>query len=679
MQPATGNGTASASEQRKTTCNRDCPDACSIVATVQDGKITQLGGDPDHPITQGFLCYRTSHFLQQQYAPDRLTTPLLRNPQSGKLEPVSWERAFDVAAETLSRIRRESGPAAIFHYRSGGTLGMVPKVVDLFFEHFGPVTVKRGDICSGAGDYAQEIDFGVEDSSDVFDLLNAKSILLWGKNVWVSSPHMIPILRQARERGARLTLIDPVWHRTATLCERYVAVRPGGDFALAMAVARHLYEAGKWVKNAAAFCDHLPEFTALCLRQTVAEWAAQADVSLAEVEHLAEALSTAAPATILVGWGMGRRGNGVAIVRALDALGAVTGNLGVPGGGVSFYFKRRGAFDTSFCRGSAARTVCEPRFGPDILAASDPPIRAVWITAGNPVAMLPDSQATVQALKSREFVVVVDSWLSDTAELATLVLPCNTLLEADDVLGAYGHHYLGVARPVVPPPPGVKSDLEIIQGLASRLGLADVVAGSARDWQARMVAPKLHPHGVTLETIEAGPVRSPLAPKVIFAAVPDTGSDAENALRPTGFATPSGRVNLLHDPGLVEAAAPPSLNSDYPLLLLSLSTEKSQSSQWPVAPQGPAVLTVHPSVAAAQGLAEGALATLESRLASMTVQLHLDPRQRQDVALVPKGGHLRDGRCPNALIAAKLTDAGEGGALYDEPVRLRPHSKATQV
>lgn len=651
--------------QRKTTCNRDCPDACSIVATVKEGRITHLGGDPDHPITQGFLCYRTSHFLNQQYAPDRVTQPLLRSPQTGKLEPVSWDRALTFAAEALLRIRAESGPAAIFHYRSGGTLGMVPKIVDLFFEHFGPVTVKRGDICSGAGDYAQETDFGVEDSSDVFDLYNAKSILLWGKNVWASSPHLIPILREAKRRGARLTLIDPVWHRTATLCERTIAVRPGGDFALAMAVAQRLHQQGKWTPQAAQFCDHLPEFTALCQQKSVAAWAHDADVTLAEVDHLAQALSDAAPATILVGWGMGRRGNGVAIVRALDALGAVSGNLGVPGGGVSFYFKRRAAFDTSFCSGRSARTVCEPLFGRDILAASDPPIRAVWITAGNPVAMLPESLTTVQALSSRELVVVVDNWLSDTAELATLVLPCNTLLEADDVLGAYGHHYLGVARPVVPPPPEVKSDLEIIQALAERVGLAHVVAGSARDWQQRMVTPLLQPHGVTLEQLEAGPVRSPLASPVIFA--PKPGDTV-----PSGFATASGRVNLIHDPALATAAAPPQLDAEYPLLLLSLSTEKSQSSQWPVPPSGPAVLTVHPDVATAIGLGEGALAQLESRLAPLVVQLHLDPRQRRDVALMPKGGHLRAGRCANALVAAKLTDAGEGGALYDEPVRLRP-------
>lgn len=642
-------------ELRKTTCNRDCPDACSIVATVEDGKVVHLGGDPDHPITRGFLCYRTSHFLEQQYSPQRLRAPLLRNPATGRLEEVSWERALDFAAAELLRIRAESGPAAIFHYRSGGTLGLLGAVTDLFFEKFGPTTSKRGDICSGAGDAAQIEDFGIEDSSDVHDLLNARHILLWGKNVFVSSPHLIPILREARARGAELVLIDPVHHKTAGLCSRFIQPRPGGDFALAMAVAQRLFDNGWIDPEAASYCDHLDEFRALARSRTLASFCEEADVTPAEVEDLARRLGVERPCAIQVGWGMGRRWNGAAVVRALDALCAVSGNLGVSGGGVSFYYKRRGAFDTSFVRGLAPRTVCEPLFGREILEMKDPPIRAVWITAGNPVTMLPESLTTVEALRTRELVIVADSWLSDTAELATLVLPTNTLLEADDVLGAYGHHYLGVARPVVPPPPGVKSDLEIVQGLAERVGLTAELAGSARDWQRRIVEPKLKPHGVTLETIEAGPVKNPLAAQILF--------------RDRRFATPSGRVNLVHEP---TPPAPFSSTGGYPLTLLSVSSEKSQCSQWPRLPSGPAVVTLHPDAAA--GHADGALARLESRIAGITVRVRHDPAQRRDVALMAKGGHLRDGRCANALIGAALTDRGEGGALYDEPVRLVPHS-----
>ena len=137
----------------KTSCNRDCPDACGIVATVEDGRVVRIQGDLEHPVTRGFLCYRTNRFLSRQYDPDRLTTPLIR--EGAELVPVSWERALDLIAETMLRIRKESGPAAILNYRSGGSLGIMKHVTDYFFERFGPVTIKSGDICSGAGDAAQ--------------------------------------------------------------------------------------------------------------------------------------------------------------------------------------------------------------------------------------------------------------------------------------------------------------------------------------------------------------------------------------------------------------------------------------------------------------------------------------------------------------------------------------------
>ena len=636
---------------RKTLCNRDCPDACGIVATVEDGRVTKIRGDKDHPITRGFLCYRTSLFLSTQYSADRLTTPLLRT--NGDFHPISWDEALDLAAERLTIIRRDSGPAAIFHYRSGGSLGLLKHLSDYFFEQFGPVTTKRGDICSGAGDAAQEADFGDSDSHDVFDLLNSRNILLWGKNVFTSSPHLVPILRGARAKGAKLIQIDPIHHKTSILCDRYIQPRPGSDFALTMAITQILFQQGWIDPEAPGYCDHVDEFHALAKGRSVAEWCQEADVSTEVAYDLARRLGQDKPTSILVGWGMGRRINGAGAVRALDALCALSGNIGIPGGGVSFYFKRRGAFDTSFIQGArvAPRTVCEPLFGPEVLRMKDPEIRAVWVTAGNPVTMLPESETTRRALQSRDFVVVVDSFLTDTARLAHLVLPTTTLLEADDLLGSYGHHWIGVATPVVQPPQGVRSDLEIVQALADRVGLGPVMAGETREWKRRMIRPKLEPHGITLETLEAAPIRNPLPPKVLFA-------DRK-------FSTKTGRVNLM-------TQAPPSgvPAPDYPLFLMSLSTERAQSSQWAAREEGPATVTVHPM--AACGIGDGEICRLESRIASMTVRLRHDSKQRPDVALVPKGGHLRDGRCANALLRARTTDLGEGGALYDEHVRLVP-------
>jgi anaerobic selenocysteine-containing dehydrogenase len=634
------------SETRRTICNRDCPDACGIVATVEDGRITRIQGDPNHPVTQGFLCYRTNQFLRRQYAEDRLTKPLVRT--DGELKPASWDEALDRVASELCRIREESGPEAVFHYRSGGTLGMlVAQISDLFFERFGPVTVKRGDICSGAGEEAQNLDFGVSDSSDLDDLLHAKHIILWGKNVFTSSPHTIPVLKRARERGAELVLVDPVHHETRRLCHRFVQPRPAGDFALAMAVARRLFERGFVDPDAPRYCRDLEGFEALAMSRSVEDRCAEADVAPEVVDDLAGRFHEG-PVTILVGWGMARRKRGGAIVRALDALGAVSGNVGRRGAGVSYYFQRRRAF-RSLTSETPPRTIPEPLFGPEVLRTEAPPIRAIWVTAGNPAAMLPDANAVAEALRTRELTVVVDSWLSDTAELADVVLPTNTLLEADDLVGAYGHHHIGEARPVVSPPPDVKSDLEIFQALSERVGLGGAFAGDAEAFKRRLLRDE-----VPLERLREGAVRNPLADRVIFEG--------------RRFATDDGRAHLVTEgPGPLEASP------HYPLTLLSLSTPSSQSSQWAKDAPQRAVVTVHPD--SAGGVADGEEGELVSAVGALVVRVKHDDRQRRDVAIVPKGGHLRDGACANAITRAQLTDIGEGGALYDEPVLIRPLSR----
>ncbi len=634
----------------RTTCNRDCPDACGIVATVEDGRVKRIQGDPDHPVTQGFLCYRTSRFLERQYDPERITSPLVK--RNGAFHPVSWDDALDRIAEKMLRIKTESGAAAILHYRSGGTLGIMKFLNDRLFELFGPCAVKSGDICSGAGDAAQLADFGEEDSNDLFDLLNAKTILIWGKNPHVSSVHLLPILKDAREKGARIVMIDPVRHRGADLAELYVQPRPGGDIALALGIARRLFETGKADPLAATYCDHLDAFRALAFSRDLQAWATLADVTPAELVRVAD-LYAAGPSAILVGWGMQRKANGSATVRLLDALGAISGNLGVSGGGVSFYFKRRGAFDTSFGGKGVEppRQLLEPVLGREILEAADPAIRMVWVTAGNPVAMLPDSHTVKRALETRELTVVVDSFLTDTARAAHVVLPTTTMLEDDDLVGAYGHHWLGEVRPVVPAPDGVKTDYAVAQALAQRLGLHEHFADDTETWKKRFLG-RVSDKGATLEAIRDGYVRNPIAAKILFA-------DRK-------FKTPTGRVNLIHeaDP---EPARP---TAERPLLLMAFSTEKAQSSQWahPRGQDGPAVATLHPE--AADGFHDGELARITSELGAMDVRLKFDARQRHDVVLMAKGGWLKDGRCANALIPAAATDAGGGARYYDTPVRV---------
>ena len=640
----------------RTTCNRDCPDACGILATVQDGVVTQLKGDPEHPVTRGFLCFRTSRFLELQNGPDRVRQPLVR--KNGELAPASWDEALGLIADKLLQVRRESGPAAIFHYRSGGSLGILKHLTDLFFDSFGPCTGKVGDICSGAGEAAQLHDLGTSDSNDLFDLMNSRHIVLWGKNPAVSNVHLVPILKEARERGAELVLIDPVHHKSVGLADQHLQPAPGSDFELALGIARVLFDSGRTDPRAVDWCDNLPAFEALVHSRTVEQWAAATDLPAAALRQLADRFA-AGPTAILVGWGMQRRQRGGAIVRALDALAAISGNLFRSGGGVSFYFRRRKAFRPFGPPAKHPRVVREPLLAQDLLAAQDPPIRFLWDTAGNPVSMLPDSAGVAKAIEAIEFVVVADCFLTDTARRADVVLPVPTLLEDSDVLGSYGHHWLAESRPVVPMPPGVRHELHIFQELARRVGLASYPQDTIDQCKRHALA-DVAGQGASLEMLRKhSAVRSPVADQLLF--------------REGQVLTRNGRVQLLGDdaplPLLPEPPAEP--RASRPLWLFSNSTERSQSSQWSGKGLGPRLpCTVHPDNA--PGLTDGAPVRLVSAHGVIAAELHLDPAQRKDVAIVPKGGHFDRGQSANALIAAAPTDLGLGAAYLDCLVRILP-------
>lgn len=645
-----------ASEWRRTTCSRDCPDACGILAEVDGGRVTALRGDPDHPVTRGFLCFRTSRFLSLQDAKDRLRTPLLR--RQGRLQAVDWDEAIAFAAASLRRIRAESGPAAIFHYRSGGSLGILKGLADRFFDLFGPCSTKVGDICSGAGEAAQVEDFGVSDSNDLFDLLHSRHILLWGKNPTVSNVHLLPVLEDARARGARLVLIDPVHHKTAHRADRICMPAPGRDLELALGVARVLFDRDAIEDEARSCCDGFDGFAALVGELPAATWAARAEVEIAVLHDLADRLQDG-PTAILVGWGMQRRRRGAAIVRALDALSAISGNLFRRGGGCSFYFKRRKAFAAFGPEVTPPRTLREPLLAQD-LAAADPPVRLMWVTAGNPVAMLPDAHAVARELDRLECLVVADCFLTDTARRAHLVLPVPTLLEDDDVLGAYGHHWIAESRPVVPSPIGVRHEVHIFQELARRLGLADFPQLPIDELKRQALAPVAR-RGAGLDDLRkaGGALRNPLAGPMLF---PDRR-----------VATANGRVRLLT--GLPPEAAlpcPPARpGTSAPLWLFSNSTEKSQASVWSGHGLGASTWVVaHPD--AVPGMAHGQTVLVESTAGTLTAELRLDPAQRRDVAIMPKGGHYDRGHCANTLIPAVATDQGLGAAYLDCLVRIGP-------
>ena len=266
-----------------------------------------LKGVKDDPVTQGFLCPRTTRFVERQHSKDRLRTPLLR--VDGELKPISWEEALDLCARRLEQTRDQHGPEAILHYKSGGNMGYLRSLINVFFEQFGPVSEKRGDICSGAGEWAQETDFGLCDSSDHQDLLNAKLIVLWGKNVHTSSVHLLPIILEAKKRGALLVGVDPVPTRATGICDLFLCPRPGTDAQLALAVVSYLHRRGGIQAQASSYCNNLETFLELADSVPFEERMRRCGLDPAAGEQFARLYAENSPSTILVGWGAPRRPN----------------------------------------------------------------------------------------------------------------------------------------------------------------------------------------------------------------------------------------------------------------------------------------------------------------------------------------------------------------------------------
>ena len=631
----------------RTVCLRDCPDACGLVCEADGGRVTRIAGDRDHPVTRGYLCRRTMRdypgLLQR---PDRIVRPRLRTPSGW--QDVGWDEALDLCVDRLQSVVRDYGPEAVLFLQSAGSMGLSAEVCRYLFDELHATTV-AGGVCMDAGEWAQEADFGDWRVSDWRDLDAAHALVLWGRNVVTASPHYLPEVRALRRRGGEVWLIDPLPTRTRALATRVLQPRPGRDSWLALGVARVLFDEGWIDAEAAAACDGLEAFRALARRRTVAEAAAACDLPEADVRALATLYGRHRPVSTWIGGGLQRWTDGAETVRIIDALCMVAGHVGVPGGGAHFESRRRRGLAITPPR--AGRTVRAALLGHDILYAHDPRIRFGWVQRANPVTQFPDSTLTERALRSLRFLVVVDAFPTDTAECATLVLPPALMLEHDDLVGSYGHRFLGLARRVVPPPPEARTDLEIAQALARRLGLGTTVAGGIDVWIDRMLTPL----GLCRASLEQGAVVRPGEDPVAFAG--------------RRFATPSGRAQLI---GEFEPTEPdPTDRADYPLKLLTVASVEYQTSQVPPEEQkGLPEVFVHPEAPGAAGRAEGSPVTVRTRVGHLRAQLRHDPDMRRDTALMVRGGWVRFGRGVNALVGARETRHGGNAAFLDERARL---------
>ncbi len=630
-----------------TACTLDCCDSCSLLVKIEDNGNIKIRGNPHHPVTAGFTCAKIRRFSRRLQSPHRITTPLLREGHNWK--PIDWEEALRLCAEKIQQYRNE--PESILHIHGDADKGVLSKISNLFFTSLGATQVS-GTLCDSAGIAACIADFGSLETNDILDLINARWIVNWGKDLARSSMHVAGLVRKARRRGARLFTISPGGDGNQGFSDEMIRIRPETDRFLAAAVIHLLLKRGKIDDDILNCTMNWPDFRELITNWTVSELAQICDVSVTEVEQLYRFYSRPEPVATLLGWGLQRYRYGGENVRFINSLALLSGNIGQTGGGSYFNISSIRNFNlrwTGFHKAPSRRTFLLPTIGRNILDSRDPPIQMIWVNGLNPVNQAPDSGAIARAFAATPFKVVVDAFMTDTAERADLILPCELMLEKEDIVGSFLHNYINYARPILTPPDHVRSDYRILSELGKRLD-PPIFLPQAEDC-LRDSLDSIYLKTSLEDLRKQGFVRAD-RPEIAYANL--------------RFDHKDGKYHL----PIVLHKEPP-LPSEFPLRLLTLVRRNFIHSQILPEEHDPVPsVWISPDNNTLKGLDIDSDIFLVSPLGRLKVNVKFLQGLHPEAVIYRRGDWMKMGGGANQLIAAELTDMGDCAAFYNQCVRL---------
>jgi anaerobic selenocysteine-containing dehydrogenase len=654
-------------------CPHDCPDTCAIRVTVDAGHVVRLQGDPEHPTTHGALCTKVSRYAERTYHPERVLQPLKRvGPKgAGQFEPVSWSEAIaDIAARLKEIAARD--PEAIVPYSYAGTMGLLQgeSMAARFFNRLGASRLDR-TICSSAGGEALAATYGGKVGMHVEFFAESRLIVIWGSNSITSNLHFWTYVQQAKRAGAKVWCIDPRRTETAEKCHRHLALRPGSDGALALALMHELVING-WLDD--DYIAHHVEGIDV-LRDRALQWpperaAAVCGVSAEEIRELARDYGSVEPAAIRLNYGMQRVRGGGNAVRLISLLPCLTGAWRHRAGGLllssSGWFASvrndRELQRPELLAGRAPRTINMSTIGDDLLHAS-PRIEALIVYNSNPVAVAPESPKVVQGFRRDDlFTVVLEHFLTDTADHADYVLPATTQLEHLDVHTSYGHTDVLINEPAIAPLGQSKPNTQIFRELAAAMGFDD--ACFADDDEALLLQAL---KGVDVAELRSrGWVKLPL-PDAPFAEGGFPTADGKAQVDAPGLGVPDFVANY------ESAESSPELAARYPLAMISPPARHFLNSSFVNvkslrAIEGEPLVEIHPVDAVARGIADGQLVRVFNDRGSYRCRAEVSARARPGV-VNGLGVWWRklgaDGSNVNELTSQRLTDIGRAPVFYD--------------
>jgi anaerobic selenocysteine-containing dehydrogenase len=700
-------------------CPHDCPDACAVLITVEDGRATKVQGDPSHPVTRGFLCAKVAKYLDRVYSPDRVMHPVRRILPKGAsgaegspaFTRISWDEALDEITKRFRETAETFGSESILPYSYGGTLGVLNggSMDRRFFHRLGASQLDR-TICSAAGEAGLKSVIGMKLGTEPEQFRESKYIIAWGANVHGNNVHLWPFIEEARRKGAKLVVIDPYKTRTAKCADWYLPINPGTDAALALGMMNVIISEGNY--DADYVSRHTLGFEQLCEKvrkyppARVAQWTGlSADV----IVQLAHEYVTARPAVIRMNYGVQRSEGGGMATRTIAMLPCITGSWKEVGGGLqlsvsgSFQLQRDALENSEFMKktlGRPARVVNMVELGQALNRLDNPPVKALFVYNSNPAAVCPNHNDVIRGLKRLDlFTVVHEQFFTDTTDYADIVLPATTFFEHSDLVISYGHYYLQLSQQAIEPLGECKSNVDVFRLLSERMGFEEEVFRQSVD---EMIDTALASPNPWLKGIHRERLQNDAFVRLNFHGDgPNTESSEPAPFLPFangGFPTASGKAELyseaLRSQGLDPVAefVPPeeSRHSEvakaYPLELLArkadnfLNTTFSNiSSVQSMEEVG--LLEMHSEDAAKRQIRNGD----RVRVFNPRGELHLKARVNRAVQPGVVGAALNwakltpEGRNINVLTSEKLTDMGNSATFYSVLVEVELAKPAHEI
>ena len=660
-------------ERLHSACPLDCPDLCGLEVTVEHGRVLAVEGDHRSTFTNGLICGKVRKIADHLYGPDRLLHPMLRRGGKGgsEWERLSWDAALDVITTKLEAIRARYGGTAILPYHYGGSNGWLTDgaLAERFWRRMHTSKLDR-TYCAAAATEASRGLYGKMPGVALEDYEHAKLIVLWAVNPSATGIHLVPVIKRARERGAKLVVIDPRVTPLARHADLHLAVRPGADLPVALAIIDALFERGHADRAfLASHCEQAEE-----LRRRAAEWpieraAAEARISAAQLSELVELYAASSPAVLRLGYGLERNRNGGSAVAAAMAIPAVANKFGVRGGG--FTLSNSDApwtvsSETAIAeQPQLARHVNMSGVAEALATLREPPIECIFIYNANPVATAPDQRRLIEQLRRDDlFVICHEQVWTDTAQLADLVLPATTFLEHRELRRGYGNMKMYDSPAVATPVGEARSNNQLFGALLERFGL--VRPGDAMTDQELVDR--------TFATGSHGPeLQAALARDGIAAPV--------GAARPVMFVDsfpPAGKIHLVPVTldreavgGLYTYKRDPETHA-FPLALISPALSTQISSMFGQLRHAPGELELAHLDAEARGIHTGDTVRAWNETGEVLCIAKLSD-VRPGVCVLAKGlwrKHTANGYTSNALIPGAYADLGGQAAFNDARIQV---------